>query len=133
MAALMNSTPTKILRGIYQQTIHRTPSLEMGRLMTHTLSGVSSSSISESQPITQDAVDDFEAWFVSLLVSCWRHVTSFRYLQQFGETVKASKEGNTVAFTKGLKSFARRVSSIFKSVCHSLLLPLDSLSVCLCR
>lgn len=39
----------------------------------------------------------------------------YRYFEQFGETVRASREGNSDAITKGLKTFAQRVSSIFKS------------------
>jgi hypothetical protein len=64
MAALLNSTPTKILRGIYQQTLHRAPSLEMGSIVSQTLTLAGTSS--ENPPIQQDAIDDFEAWFVSV-------------------------------------------------------------------
>lgn len=97
MAALMSSTPTKILRGLYQTTIQRAPSIETAIDGVSTMVTQSLSLGSENQ-LTQADIDDFEAW----------------YLEQFGETVRASKEGNSAAITKGLKSFARRVSSIFK-------------------
>jgi hypothetical protein len=63
MAALLNSTPTKILRGIYQQTM-RAPSLEMSSIVSQTLTLAGTSS--ENPPIQQDVIDDFEAWFVSV-------------------------------------------------------------------
>ena len=70
MAALLNSTPTKILRGIYQNTISlsHSQSLEsaldgvqqVAGLVTQTLN----SGNNETSPPPAETVDDFEAWYI---------------------------------------------------------------------
>jgi hypothetical protein len=78
MAALLNSTPTKILRGIYQNTVQRTPSsIEnaldgMTNIVTQSLSGTAMASSSSSYDLQQEQeqpdLDDFEAWYLALSV-----------------------------------------------------------------
>lgn len=61
----MSSTPTKLLRGLYQNTLQRAPSIETAIDGMSTIVSQSLSLSSENQ-LTQADIDDFEAWYVSL-------------------------------------------------------------------
>lgn len=69
MAAIMNSTPTKILRGIYQNTISlsHSQSLEIALDGVQQVAGIVTQSLNagnnEFSTNTNVDNDDFEAWY----------------------------------------------------------------------
>lgn len=72
MAAIMNSTPTKILRGIYQNTISlsHSQSLEIALDGVQQVAGIVTQTLNvgnnETSTPTDADVDDFEAWYSNI-------------------------------------------------------------------